>query len=77
MSIYSGIIFENSLGTVSSFTKIFGILKDFPDMTLCFEDMFCYLWIGYFNTCIASDCDYGAVHTYVNLFIPVNHVTNS
>ena len=31
---------EKSLGKASSFTKIYGILKDFPDLTLYMETIF-------------------------------------
>ena len=38
MSVYFKINFEKSLGKASSFTKIYGMLKDFPDWTI-------YIWI--------------------------------
>ena len=40
ISIYYKINFEKSLGKASSFTYIYGILKDFPDWTLYMEIIF-------------------------------------
>ena len=48
MSISFKINSERSLGKASSFTKIFGILKDFPYLTLYMENIFwAYSGIGY------------------------------